>query len=187
MLAMVREFFAANPHRIPASIKESELVPVGSSQFHGMTRLTYECPCGGDHVATRPYRSEGFSQSPCQILTCYQSDPPRQWFIIDDRPMIADVVLGEEKKYFDTLARNEKTLRKRYPTPESVAAITGEELVKLHHTHGADPEVVAACVGELPASAVSEYARLWESRNDATRLASKAGRLIGHLRRRTTC
>jgi len=131
-------------------LNESDLSPIfGHETFKGVSYAQYECPCGGDHVATRPFIVDhstiggGFWS---EVLTCYQTNPPKQWAIrVPSTTTIAGIIRAEEEKYLALIKAAPKTVikvvRKMGRTDEAFAF--------LNDTHGIDRET-AENILDLP-------------------------------------
>jgi len=86
--------------------------------------------------------------------------PPECGDYYEANPVIRDVIRKEEEKYAALLKRCEKIIKKDY---SDVSKLTGEILSMLHHTHGADPNVVEGVLEvELPRALHEEYLVAYE-------------------------
>ena len=99
----------------------------------------YACPCGGDsHYASLPSIVEGLSKHLGDVLTCYETG--RQWLV--SRASAVTVILDEERRYIDLLARSagivNKVVKRRGWSEATIAF--------LKDTHGIDREVAEGVV-----------------------------------------
>lgn len=121
-------------------VDESDLVAVALAAT-ATAGQWYECPCGGDHAAWRPWvKEDGEKYVGClgPILTCFVTD--RQWLIraVD----VGSIILAEEVAYINLLGRApaivQKVVAKRGWSEETRAFLAD--------THGIEAELSQSIV-----------------------------------------